>query len=84
MANRPQMRSIDEVQRAHDLIVSVLTGTKDLRLRIVNTEKVNLMIAAVDALCWVLGHDHNATFATNLANLEYLLREEGIEMQEVQ
>ena len=78
------MRSQREVQLAHDMLVSLLLGPKERLERIVDTDKAHLMIAAVDVLCWILHHDHNVTFATNLADVEYLLREEGIEMQEVQ
>jgi hypothetical protein len=76
------MRTEREIQRAHDLIVSLLTGTKDLRLEGANLEKLNLMIAAADALCWVLGHDHNDSFRSNLQAIERLLAQEGIRIVE--
>jgi hypothetical protein len=76
------MRSKHEVQRAHDLLLSLFMGMKDLRPQIVKAEKINLMIAAADALCWVLGHDHNDSFRSNLQAIERLLAEVGITIVE--
>jgi len=34
-------------------------------------EPVRAARAALDALCWVLGHDHNVTFQENLDRLRW-------------
>jgi hypothetical protein len=51
------------VQRAHDILSSALFA--DL---LMDMERP-LVISALDALCWVLRHDHNTHFAENMQKL---------------
>lgn len=65
--------------RAHDLLAATLelvtVAAKD---GVTENDRVSLMMtAATDVLCWVLGHEHNQTFARNLAELELLMEEQG-------
>lgn len=54
----------DEIQRAHDVLTACILGEVKIGLR---PEDKKSMQVACDALCWVLNHDHNKTFANNLA-----------------
>jgi len=69
------MRDPVEIQRAHDLLIPVLLG--EIELPIDEADKRSLQ-AAVDVLCWVLRHDHNDAFATNLKRIERLARAQGL------
>lgn len=58
------MRSPDEVQRAHDVLVAVVTG--EVPDPFPDEQSMVAARAGLDVLCWVLHHDHNQTFARNL------------------
>jgi len=80
------IRTADEAQRAHDMLIQLLLDD-DLRKRILGPESVDpegLIVASIranaDVLCWLLGHQHNTTFETNLEGVERMLRKLGIEI----
>ena len=79
----PSMRPWLEIQKAHDML-SVLALDPELRRKVIDCDKVDLMIASLDVLCWVLHHDHNQTFAVNLRDVEGLLADAGFKLEEVQ
>lgn len=60
------MKSADEIQRAHDLLVALILG--DVQLPMSDETERGLRYSA-DVLCWVLEHDHNEAFAKNLSEL---------------
>jgi hypothetical protein len=62
-----QRRSIEEIQRAHDLVGQYCLETGDAE-----------RFGHVSALCWVLRHDHNTVFAQILAVVETRLARLGI------
>jgi hypothetical protein len=68
------MRTKDEIIRAHDTLVSILAGETDVSA---NPEEQIVLAAGLDALCWVLGHDHNPQFESNLDMLRGKLKEAG-------
>ena len=63
------MRGETEIQRAHDILVSVILGDMTGVLTL-STRDAEAMHVAVDALCWVLSHGHSRKFAENLATIE--------------
>jgi hypothetical protein len=67
------MRTREEIERAHDLLLQLLLNAEEM-------DEQNKMIVSchVDALCWVLCHDSNTTFAKSLANIEAVLAMVGI------
>lgn len=72
------MKSRDDIQRAHDTLVAQVTG----EVPFLFDESARLpMRAALDVLCWVLGHDHNVSFAHVLENLDAGLRDLGYELK---
>src|SRR5438128_2213384 len=74
----PAMKPLEEVQRAHDILHSVVTGAMPAPF---GGAVANHCHASLDVLCWVLGHDHNKSFANNLAAIERELTERGLVLQ---
>ena len=72
------MRSPEEIQHAHDLLVGLITG--DIP-NPVPPEQMPVVNGACDVLCWLLEHSHNPTFADNLRNLENSLRDCGVVLE---
>ena len=80
------MKSPDELEQAHDLLVAILLG--EIPELNITPEIGALLNAAATTLCWVLDHDHNPQFENNLerlkkqiAGLDYILhkgRQPGI------
>lgn len=69
------MKTQAEIQKAHDQLVAVITD----ELPILNSYLDRLALrAAADALCWVLDHDDNQTFAANLTKLDAEARALGL------
>lgn len=69
------MKSEAELQRAHDLLVGLIT---DPQLNKKMSREVDAMVrASADVLCWALDHSHNRNFAKNLAELEAALAQLG-------
>jgi len=67
MSESIQCRSADEVQRAHDILVSVILG----ELPMPSSEESKKTLATVaSGLCWVLRHEHNRGMADTLASVE--------------
>lgn len=71
----PAMRTQEEIQRAHDLLVGFILADEDGP-----TAPVPDLILRTTAsvLCWTLHHDHNEAFASLLHNLEAVLGAAGI------
>jgi hypothetical protein len=72
------MRDWHEIQRSHDLLQALLAG--DIPGLLV--EPQGAFHAAMDVLCWVLGHDHNPAFAENLEQIEQEFERRGIVVME--
>lgn len=63
-----RIRNGEEIQRAHDMLVGLILG--DVPEIEVDADALERMNYSCDALCWVLHHEHNDSFAKNLAELE--------------
>ena len=72
------MRDADEVLRAHDILAGVLLG--EMRVDFEELQFIG-MKASLDALCWVLDHEHNTAFARNLAAIEAAAEAAGFELR---
>jgi hypothetical protein len=70
----PPMKSPDEIQKAHDLMAAFILG--EVPMLIDDKTKFGLT-AALDTLCWVLGHTHNTAFANNLKKLQAIADANG-------
>lgn len=66
------MKTQDEIQKAHDILVAVLLGEIDVGA----TGNEHLNIAAT-VLCWVLEHEHNHTFQDILKDIDDEARSRG-------
>lgn len=79
-------RSAFDIQRAHDLIVGIILDVQLRRLllrKFTNqTSAFEQLKAYADTLCWILGHDHNQTFAENLASIEHGITALGYEVHD--
>ena len=75
------MRTEAEIQRAHDLLTSIITRPR-LMKNVIHTDDRNILTATCDVLCWVLQHEHNGSFAHNISGLEKALKGLGYEMRE--
>lgn len=64
--NFPPMRSRDEVQKMHDILIAVVLGEVPVRFPADVIERMNY---SCDVLCWVLQHDHNDSFEKNVAEM---------------
>ena len=69
------MRTFDEVQRAHDMLVGIILG--HIENPFIDRSSESLQ-AAADVLCWILKHNHNETFAQNLLHIEDYCATNGI------
>jgi hypothetical protein len=69
----PAEKSVRELQRAHDIVISLIKNPAH-RIAVFgedSPETLGLMSANCDVLCWALGHTtYNGTFAENLAGIE--------------
>jgi hypothetical protein len=76
-----QLRDVKEVQRAHDILRAIVLGEvpSPVEGELILTA---LMRAQLDALCWVLKHEHRNGFQENLAHLEQWLEERGFVMED--
>ena len=61
------MRNRADIQKAHDILVAVKLKEVPVYLDDADADKLT---AALDVLCWVLGHDHNHSFRDNLKAIE--------------
>jgi hypothetical protein len=61
------MRSADEIQFAHDVLVGIILGEAELRGA--TKEDLKNITNAAAVLCWVLRHDHNTSFGENLKRI---------------
>lgn len=74
------MRTETEAQRAHDLLVGILLKEMPVIFDPKFLEHINV---AASVLCWVLQHEHNATFGKNIAKLEADLLAQGFTFDEI-
>jgi hypothetical protein len=72
------MRSYEEIQRAHDQLLPLITG--DIPFPLAEEDRRHLH-ACLDVLCWVLEHNHNQAFAVNLDRLGADLHAAGFELK---
>lgn len=65
------VRPLEEIVRAHDALVGLICHKEqdpNFRLLMTEEQRANIICSA-DVLCWVLMHEHNSTFAKNLAQI---------------
>jgi hypothetical protein len=70
------MLSEDKISMAHDTILSVLLKDVDVP-ELQGPEYMAALNVAGGVLCWVLEHDHNDSFQTNLDNILKCMKEAG-------
>jgi hypothetical protein len=65
------MRTAREVYRAHDVLKAIVLN--EVPNPFEGALEIASMVSALDVLCWVLRHDHNNSFETNLAKATHFL-----------
>jgi hypothetical protein len=79
------MKTPKEVQRAHDILTAIVLGEVPVNHDGPDDHlKMMMLQTSLDTLCWVLGHQHNATFGGNIARIESQLESIGFVLKEVQ
>ena len=73
------MRSWEEIQRAHDILVGVIL--REVPVEMKDRETQLGLHAALDALCWVLQDNCESDFAENLSKIEKELTARGFRLQ---
>ena len=77
--HHPDLRSREEIDRAHDLLVQLRLDQPVLD-RVIHTADQHRLNAAIDVLCWILRHEHSRTFANILTDIELRLAALGYAM----
>jgi len=72
------MKTPNEIQRAHDLLVPVILREIDLGYTDKEIESIATFAAV---LCWVLEHDHMRKFPEFLQGLERAANQAGYELE---
>jgi len=72
-------RARQELQRAHDILLSVIKEEVELPL---TEEQKKLTMACASVLCWCLGHNHNDSFERNLKAIEDAAAAAGYELRD--
>ncbi len=66
----------DEIQAAHDRLTAIVLGEVPWPYE---TEEIrDSLVSALDVLCWVLCHKHNASFEGNLASIDEWMKARGL------
>jgi hypothetical protein len=77
------VRTADEVQRAHDILVEAMINGELCAVAFKGAGALldlECVKANVDVLCWLLGHNHNRTFTNNLSTVETACEIAGYEL----
>jgi hypothetical protein len=74
------LRTADELQRAHDILASLVLDERMMRFVCPTLRDTQNVIATLNVLCWVLKHDHNPNFGEMIDRLEAALRELGVQV----
>ena len=75
------MRDLDDIQKAHDILAQLLMDEELLNYLALRPSERLMMRAAADALCWVLGHDHNQQFGDRMTRLYRRLADAGVPIE---
>jgi len=75
------VRSVEEIQHAHDLLAAIMLD--EIRVEFTQPGVREAVNAALDALCWVLKHNHNKAFEQNLDILKIAVRDAGYEAMDL-
>jgi len=65
---------VQEIQKAHDILCAVILGEVEIGL---TPEQHQQIQANCEALCWILGHEHNPIFGDNLINIQKAAHDRG-------
>ena len=69
-----------EIQAAHDRLTAIVLGEVPNPFK--REAPMSQLVLALDVLCWVLQHEHNQTFAKNLAAIDVFFAKRGIVLRD--
>ncbi len=76
MKNQPPIRDLEQIQRAHDMLWAIVLGKVPSPF---GQASEPMLQTALEALCWVLQHDHGDTgFKKNLTVIARHFRACGV------
>jgi hypothetical protein len=78
LALKSTMKTQSDIQKAHDQLIAIILGEVPNPFPAGDTR---FMQANCDVLCWLLGCEHNKTFANNLAKAEAHLAAQGFVLE---
>jgi hypothetical protein len=70
-----------EIQRAHDILKALVMEEVPFDMQGCSPVQLAGIHAALDTLCWVLGHRHNTAFEGNLEKIERALEAKGFKLR---
>lgn len=73
------VKSEQEIQKAHDVLWAFVIGDMPVSA---TPATIQLAHAKLEALCWVLGHEHNTGFEESLVDLMAEARRRGFVLTE--
>lgn len=74
------MRTLAEIQRAHDMLVGFILDEVPEDMRVSKEDKDKFSGLAC-VLCWVLHHEHNDRFAKLLTSIEDWVTSKGVVLE---
>lgn len=69
------MKTEDQIQRAHDILVGIILGESPLELNAVQLGDIKLLATS---LCWVLDHSYNDKLGELLKEIEEQSLKRGV------
>jgi len=79
MAQPEIVKTAQEVQRAHDLLIEIILAENRNPLQL-GQDEIDDIKAYTTVLCWLLGHQYNTVFEDNLHMLEEGLKKLGFSL----
>lgn len=70
-------QDVSEIQKAHDILCAIILGEVVIGLDETQHKQIQ---ANCEVLCWILGHNHNTSFADNLMSIQLAAYQAGYQL----
>jgi hypothetical protein len=71
-----KLRDRAELQRVHDMLIAIVL--EEIPIEIADDITRCKILGSLDALCWMLGHDHNTSFQNLIDDIRAEMASTGI------